>query len=122
MSRSNATYRITNQSRDALLASRSRKADTFMRRGLGLMGRKSLPSGGGLVIQPCNGVVSFFMRFPIDVLFVDQQGTVCHLLPNLAPWRASKIVLSSRLVVELPAGTIERSGTRVGDSIRIEPA
>jgi uncharacterized membrane protein (UPF0127 family) len=116
------TYRVTNETRGAVLASQSGLADSFVRRGLGLMGRKSLSEGGGLVIRPCNGVVSFFMRFPIDVVFVDRDGRVCHLLNNLAPWKASRIVRSSKLVVELPEGTIDRTGTKVGDSIRIEPA
>lgn len=85
------------------------------------MGRKSLPSGGGLIIQPCNSVVSFFMRFPIDVLFIDRDGKVCYLLPNMVPWRASRIVRQSKLVVELPMGTIASSGTQLGDEIQIVP-
>ena len=105
-----------------MLATRSGKADTFVRRGIGLMGKRSLPEGGGLVIQPCNGVVCFFMRFPIDVLFIDGNGSVCHLLPSLAPWKTSKIVRDSKLVIELPAGTIQQSGTQAGDVVRIEPA
>lgn len=115
-------YRVTNETRESVLASRSGKADTFLRRGVGLMGRKGLPEGGGLVIQPCNGVVCFFMRFPIDVVFIDRNGSVCHLLRSLAPWKASKIVRESKIVVELPPGTIETSGTQIGDRITIEPA
>jgi uncharacterized membrane protein (UPF0127 family) len=111
-----------NATNGTILAARSGKADTFLRRGLGLMGKRALPDGGGLVIQPCNGVVSFFMRFPIDVLFVGGDGKVCKTLPNLRPWKASKIVRGSKFVVELPAGTIEQSGTQVGDAVTVEPA
>ena len=93
-----------------------------MTRGIGLMFRKGLPEGGGLIIQPCKGVVSFFMRFPIDVVFLDREGHVVYLLRNMVPWRSSKIVSSAKMVVELPVGTIDASGTQEGDEIRIEPA
>lgn len=116
------TYRVNNVSRGAELASESRKASSPVRRAIGLMGRRGLGPGQGLIIQPCNGVVSFFMRFPIDVLFVAQDGTICHLVPNLVPWRVSKIVRASKYVIELPAGTIAASGTDIGDVIEISPA
>lgn len=86
------------------------------------MFRRSLPESGGLIIQPCNSVVSFFMRFPIDVLFVDRSGTLLHLIGPMPPWHVSKLVRGSKLVIELPAGTAARSGTQVGDSIEITPA
>lgn len=120
MSVATGMYRVTNETRGTVLARESALADSFMRRGLGLMGKKSLPEGGGLVIRPCNGVVSFFMRFPIDVVFVDANGAVLHLVPNLTPWKTSKVVRGSKLVIELPAGTIGDTGTQVGDSISIE--
>jgi uncharacterized membrane protein (UPF0127 family) len=113
---------VTNVTRGETLATRSNKVDTFLRRGLGLMGKKSLPDGGGLIIEPCNGVVSFFMRFPIDVLFIGREGDVRHVLPSLTPWKMSKVVRGSRFVIELPAGSIARTGTEAGDRITIEPA
>jgi uncharacterized protein len=122
VSSSGRRYRVTNATRGEVLATQSGKVDTFLRRGLGLMGKKSLPEGGGLIIEPCNGVVSFFMRFPIDVLFIDRDGGVQHAVSNLTPWKASKVVRGSRFVIELPAGSIARSGTQVGDSITVEPA
>ncbi|GAC1401626.1 MAG: hypothetical protein NVSMB52_15440 [Chloroflexota bacterium] len=85
------------------------------------MFRAALPESGGLIIQPCNSVVSFFMRFPIDVLFVDGSGRLLHLMGPMPPWRVSKIVQGSKLVIELPSGTATRSGTHVGDSIEIAP-
>jgi len=115
-------YRVTNTTRGAVLAETSEKVDTFIRRGIGLIGRSGLPPGGGLIIQPCHSVVSFFMRFPIDVVFVDGDGNVAYGLRNMVPWRTSKIVRGSKFVVELPAGTIDETGTEIGDTIRIEPA
>jgi uncharacterized membrane protein (UPF0127 family) len=86
------------------------------------MGRRGLAEGEALIIQPCNGVVCFFMRFTIDVLFVDGDGRVVHMVPRMKPWRTSSIVRESRFVVELPEGTIEDTGTEVGDTIAIAPA
>jgi uncharacterized membrane protein (UPF0127 family) len=65
--------------------------------------------------------VSFFMRFPIDVVFLDAERRVVHLVEDLRPWKASKIVRASRLVVELPTGTIGQTGTKLGDTISIAP-
>lgn len=90
-------------------------------RGIGLTWRKALPLGGGLIIQPCNSVVSFFMRFSIDVLFVALDGTILHVLPNMVPWRTSRIVKGSKYVVELPAGTAKRTGTEIGHTLDIRP-
>lgn len=115
-------FRVTNTTRGAVLAEMSKKASNPVSRGIGLMGRRSLPPGGGLIIQPCNSVVSFFMRFPIDVVFLDRDAKVCHMIHGMVPWRASKIVRGSKLVVELPAGTLAGSGTQHGDTITISPA
>jgi uncharacterized membrane protein (UPF0127 family) len=113
---------VKNATRDTVLAEESGKATNPITRGVGLIGRSSLPPGGGLIIQPCHSVVSFFMRFPIDVAFVDAEGKVCHTIEPLVPWRTSTIVRQSRLVVELPAGTLAETGTKVGDQLEITPA
>ncbi|HZU14521.1 MAG TPA: DUF192 domain-containing protein [Chloroflexota bacterium] len=115
-------YRVTNITRQTTLADRSARAADPIRRGVGLMGRKGLAEGEALIIDPCNGIVSFFMRFRFDAVFLDADGRVCHLVENMPPWRASKIVRGSKRVVELPAGVIERTGTELGDQLDISPA
>lgn len=122
MASTDRRYRVTNTTRNEILASSSRKADNPLTRAIGLMGKRSLPVGEGLIIQPCNSVTCFFMRFPIDVLFVGADGRVLHLIHAMRPWRNSRFVRGSRLVVELPAGTLARSGTTSGDIITIEDA
>jgi uncharacterized protein len=117
----NMPYRVSNSTRDTVLAEQSGKASTPVRRGVGLMGRRGLPEGGGLIIQPCNSVVSFFMRFRIDVLFLSKDFRVLHMIHAMPPWRTSKIVRGSKMVVELPAGTLASSKTELGDTIVIEP-
>lgn len=113
---------MVNTSKDTVLADRAGKVDTPVSRGIGLIGKKGLPEGTGLIIQPCNSVVSFFMRFTIDVVFVDANSTVCHVMHSMAPWRTSKIVRKSKLVVELAPGTASATNTAIGDRIDIQEA
>jgi uncharacterized membrane protein (UPF0127 family) len=114
-------YRIVNTSRGVTLAEAGWRANTFVTRGIGLMFRRALPPGGGLIIPGSSSVVTFFMRFPIDVLFVDRAGKVAHIVHGMAPWRTSKIVRGSKLAIELPAGTAKQTGTEPGDIVEIEP-
>jgi uncharacterized membrane protein (UPF0127 family) len=94
-------------------------ARTSWSRFIGLMGRSSLASGGGLWIEPCNSIHMFFMRFAIDVLFLDRSGRVKRVMLRLRPWRVSPIVFGARTVVELPAGTLADRSLQ-GRVLRIE--
>jgi uncharacterized membrane protein (UPF0127 family) len=100
------------------LSTRLARADTFLARFRGLLGRGGLGEGEGLWIVPCGSIHTCFMRFPIDVLFLDREGRVTALSRSLPPWRAagSKGGVS---VLELPAGTIDRTGTVQGDRVEI---
>jgi uncharacterized membrane protein (UPF0127 family) len=82
----------------------------------GLLGRDSLPDGHALVIAPCQAVHTFGMRFPIDVVGVKRDGTVVRCRPDV-PARRLALALRAWAIVELPAGTIARSGLRVGDRL-----
>jgi uncharacterized protein len=94
-------------------------ADTPLSRLKGLLGRKELASGEGLLLRPASSVHTFFMRFPIDVVFLDRELRVLALATNLKPWRAAAR-RRSRAVLELPAGESERRDIRPGD--RLEAA
>jgi uncharacterized membrane protein (UPF0127 family) len=72
-------------------------------------------------LEPCTSVHTFFMRYPIDVLFVDASGVAIGR-QTLAPWRISRWYRKSRRVLELAAGTLEKTGTQVGDCIEWEGA
>jgi uncharacterized membrane protein (UPF0127 family) len=82
----------------------------------GLLGRDSFPAGHAIVLAPSNAIHMFFMRFPIDVLFVRRNGEVVRVAANVRPWRIA-VALRAYAAIELPAGTIEQSGTRKGDVV-----
>jgi len=118
-----STIQITNQTRDCLLAARGELARSFWARGRGLMGRSSLPNSYALIIFPESSIHTFFMRVPIDVLFIDRSDTVIGLreamppsrpFAGVAPWRG-------RYVIEMPAGVIAATGTTLGDQLRLTP-
>src|SRR5512145_1637770 len=92
----------------ALVADRLRLAHTHWTRLKGLLGTRSLPPGEGLWLRPCRQVHMFGMRYAIDVVFLDEQQRVVHLVSDLAPGRISPKVGSAASVLELPAGTIAR--------------
>ena len=113
--------RVTNVTRNRLLADRAEQATSFSDRFRGLMGRRSLAFGEGMHILPCNSIHTFFMRIAIDVAFLDAQGVIVKQLPALPPWRASAVYFRARSVLELPAGTLQASGTQEGDRLVLEP-
>ena len=86
----------------------------------GLLGRASLPPFSGLVLAPCAAVHTMFMRFAIDVVFVDAEGRAVHVVPQLAPWRAAMSLLA-HAVIELPAGTLASREVAVGDPLYLAP-
>jgi len=92
-------------------------AATPLTRMRGLLGRSSLPSGQGILLRPAASVHTFFMRFSIDVVFLDDELRVVHIAADLRPWRAAG-KRGARAVLELPAGECERRGLRVGDQLR----
>ena len=75
--------------------------------------------GEGLLIRPSFSIHTFFMRFPIDAVFLDRSGSVVDVVGRLKPWRAATR-LRARAVLELAAGEAERLGLRFGE--RLEPA
>jgi len=106
-----------NISRGTVVASRAEKAETHWARLMGLMGRRSLPEGGALLIKPCSSVQTFFMRFPIDVLFLDGDGQVVKVVPALKPYRVAFGGRGARSALELPAGVAAHCGIAVGDRL-----
>jgi uncharacterized protein len=96
-------------------------ADTSMRRLVGLAGRPRLDAGCGLLISPSSGIHTFGMRFAIDVIGLNKDLQVVKLWRHLSPCRVTSVSLKVQKVLELPAGSIDKSGIDLGDHLEIEP-
>lgn len=103
-----------------MLATRADVADTSAKRRTGLLKHTRLEPGEGLWIAPCESVHTFFMKFDIDLVYLDKRKKVRKVRHAVRPWRMS-LCLSAHSVLELPAGTVAQSGTKWGDQLKIEP-
>lgn len=92
-------------------------AATPLARMRGLLGRRSLPGGEGILLRPAASIHTFFMRFSIDAVFLDDDLRVVGISPDLAPWRAAG-QRGAHAVLELSAGECAQRGLAVGDHVR----
>lgn len=108
-----------NATRSTVLMARGRVADRLWARVRGLMGARPLEAGQGLWITPCNGIHTFWMGFPLDVVFLNRQMEVVAVQEAMPPWRVGRIVRGASSVLELPSGAIAATGTEPGDRIEL---
>jgi len=109
-----------NASVNTLLADRVGVAATRAARAVGLLSRTGLEPGEALWIVPSRGVHTWGMRFAIDVVALDEAGTVIDCVSNLKPWRLRLPRRGTAGVLELPAGTLQASGTAIGHQVMLE--
>jgi len=109
--------KITNRTRRTLLGSQVRMADTWLGRLRGFLARPAPKQGEGILLLPCNAIHTFGMTFDLDVLFLDAEGKVLKLKRSVPPWKITGRVSGGRYVLEVPVGTIDASGTQVGDEL-----
>jgi uncharacterized protein len=95
------------------------RTDTRWERMRGLLGRGGLAPREGLWIDPCTSIHMFFMRFPIDAVFLDSSGQVVRVFEDLRPWRMARGGKHAASVLELPQGKAAFFNIRVGDRLRI---
>lgn len=112
---------VVNLTRGTVLATRLEAAHTGPTRRKGLLGRDGLERGEGLWIAPCESVHTFFMRFPIDLVYLDRERRIKKARSAVGPWRMSAC-FSAHSILELPAGTIRETQTERGDALEIEAA
>jgi uncharacterized protein len=112
---------VRNTTRNTQLGDQVEVASSGAKRSKGLLGRRGLPPGGGLWIIPCESVHTFFMHFPIDLIYIDRKYRVRKIAKCVVPWRLSAC-LSAHSVLELPVGTIQDSKTEAGDILEIVDA
>lgn len=103
----------------AVLAERASVARSPVSRLVGLMGRRSLREGQALFFPSCQSIHTCFMRFAIDVVFVDRALRVVALRCALPPWRMTPVVWGAWGVIELPAGMVQETGLRPGDQLAL---
>jgi uncharacterized membrane protein (UPF0127 family) len=96
-------------------------ADGFLSRLRGLLGRSALEPGEGLLLTPSSSVHTFFMRFPIDVVFLDRSLRVVGVSPDLRPWRLAGR-RGARQILELAAGEAQARGLVAGDRLQLVDA
>jgi uncharacterized membrane protein (UPF0127 family) len=108
---------VKNRSRGTVLGERIEVANNYFTRLRGLLGRNGLGDGEGLLIVPSRGVHMFGMRFPLDVLLLDNQRRVAGSYPALAPGKATGMHRGIRFALELPVGMIAATATGEGDSL-----
>ena len=111
--------RVLNRTKDTVLGDRIDVADTPAARNRGLLKRASLNEGEGLWIVPTQSIHMFFMKFALDVVYLNKAKEVVKVVSNLRPWRIS-LCLAAHSVLELPVGTIGRTGTARHDQIDFE--
>lgn len=111
---------VHNQTRQTQIANQARLADSFMSRLVGLLKTPSLEQGQGLVITSCQQIHMFFMKYALDVIFIDKNNHVVGLVEHIKPGHVSPFYWSASKAIEVPAGTIQLTQTALGDHITIQ--
>ena len=103
-----------------VLASQAKIAMDLRSRSVGLLNRTSLDDEEALLIYPCNSIHTFFMKFPIDVAFLDKNNKVVKIVANIKPWRLESCHFIAKATLEMNHGSMAKNGLIVGDLLKIE--
>jgi uncharacterized membrane protein (UPF0127 family) len=121
MSASPRHVRVLNITRGTVVGERVRVASSAVDRSVGLLRTPEVLAGEGLWIERSPSIHMFFMRYPIDAVFVDRNMRVTRIAAHLKPWRMVPWAFGARDCLELRAGAAEQSRTAVGDELSLEP-
>jgi uncharacterized membrane protein (UPF0127 family) len=110
--------RVRHKKSGNILAKKMRLATSIRERTLGLMFMEKMNGFDGLMLDPCRSIHNFFVRFPIDVIFLDRKNQVVKVIKDFKPWRVTGIYFSAQKTLELPSGTISFDIER-GDLLEI---
>lgn len=113
-------YRARDATSGQVLAERLRPAHTHWTRLKGLLGTRNLEPGEGLWLRPCRQIHMIGMRYPVDVVFLDDELHIVHLITELAPGRVSPKIGAASSVLELPAGIAARFNLTIGGRVEID--
>lgn len=109
--------KVIHKKTNFILGEDIRYASTMGERILGLMFREKM-IGDGLMLEPCNSIHNCFVRFPIDVIFLDRDNRIVKILKGFKPWRFSWIYFKARRTLELPNGKVPNE-VSVGDELEV---
>jgi len=115
------TFSVRNAERGTVLATRAKLASSYIDRLLGLMGRRRIEDGGGLLLTRSASIHSFFMRFRFDAIFLDRDDRVVKIVPAMRQWWIAFGGRGAKDTLELPAGTAAATGTQPGDVLLFAP-
>ena len=119
-SMSDTFYKAINAATGQVIASRVKIAQDFKSRSIGLLNRISLDEDEALLIKPCNAIHTFFMKFPIDVLFLDKKGKIVKIRHSLQKSRFSGNMLRAYMTLEMAPGKLRKIQINQGDIIKFE--
>jgi uncharacterized membrane protein (UPF0127 family) len=108
--------RMLNRTKNTVVADDLHIARSMWARFWGLMGKRELPDGEALLIDPCSSIHMFFMRFPIDVVFLDKDDRVVKIVAGIKPWRMA-LGGGGKKALELPVGAAAKAGVEPGDQL-----
>lgn len=112
-------FKIKLKKTEKYLCREAKEASSFGERLLGLMFEEKIPKGDCLVINPCQSIHTFFMKFNLDVIFIDSKYTIIKIIRNFRPWRLSLFYYKSKMVLEMNGGTLPKE-IKAGDELEFE--
>ena len=116
----NKIVRAVNATKGTVLGEGIRVADTGLSRIIGLLGERTLSPGDGLLIVPSQGVHTWGMMFPIDIVVIDREWNVLALRRRMRQFRMTRIFWRAAAVLELPSGMLDSTATAVGDALTFD--
>lgn len=115
-----AFVKVINQRSGQVIAENILYANSMYKRFIGLMGKNEINHNEGVFLTPCNSIHMMFMKFPLDIIFLDRKNKVIHITENIKPWQISRIVFKAQSVLEVMAGKARETDLQVGDKIEIK--
>lgn len=112
--------KISNRTRGTTIIARALMTENFIDRFMGLMFKRPSPEFSALVIDRCESVHTFFMRFNLDLVFLDREGVVLRIINELKPFRISPVIVRAYYVIEMAAGRLNPDALSIGDIIEFE--
>lgn len=110
---------VTNKTQGVTLGKQVKVANSFWTRAKGLLGRRSLAPGEGLLLYPCRGIHSYGMRFDFDAIYLNREYEVIHIIERMRPYRCGPMLKGAYAVLELPSGSVASTSTMIGDRLVI---